>query len=212
MVGRQIAESIGFDFQRAIEASTEVLQRDRLRQLDYLFIAEQRLNLGEDFISHVGGRARHSFCVTQHGLFAAVEIRTALEGGKIFQLVVGDSRVSANGRVDIHSERAPDHLCCAHERDGFEASIDNSARRNSLVEPAGGQHYFRPMSRHESRRKNAAELLDALLESIPYAFRCFVWIDPFDSHRGSFGYSLKVRLKDSEGIQSVMSSRASGKR
>jgi hypothetical protein len=61
VAGRPYAE-------RAVEAAAHVLQRDHVRQLDDLGVAEVRAERGEQLVRNVGRRAAHADGVVQDHL------------------------------------------------------------------------------------------------------------------------------------------------
>src|SRR6516225_10422709 len=95
MIGRQRAEAVALDLQCAIEARSEILERDCLSQFDHLLIAELRADLGEHLIGNLRGCTGHSLGIAQYCFFPPIEARTRFESGQRFELLVGNARVSA---------------------------------------------------------------------------------------------------------------------
>jgi len=124
MVRRQHAQVVTLDFQRAVEARAKILQCDRSRQFDDLFCSEEGLEFFKYRVGNLRRRSGHALGVAQHRPFPTIEKPTGFEDHNLFQLLVADAGVPANGRVDIHSERTPDHLRGPHRRQDFETRLD----------------------------------------------------------------------------------------
>jgi hypothetical protein len=135
MIGWQGAEAVALDLQCAIEARAEILERDCLSQFDHLLIAELRADFGEHLIGNLRRRTGHSLGIAQQRFFPPIEARTRLEISERFELLVGDARVSARGRVNVDSERTSDHLSGAHESEGLEAAVHHGGCGNRLIQP-----------------------------------------------------------------------------
>ena len=138
MVGRQRAQAVALYLQCAIEACAEILQRDCLGQLNHLLIVELCADLGEHLVGNLSRRTGHSLGISQHRFFPPIEARARFENSQRFELLVGNARVSAYGRVDVDSKGASDHLSRAHESERLEAAVHHRGCRNRLIEPAGG--------------------------------------------------------------------------
>ena len=64
---------------------------------------------GVQFIGNVGGREGERGGKAKNDLFALVEMRTGFELRDVAQLLFGDLRFSADGRVDVNSKRTPNY-------------------------------------------------------------------------------------------------------
>ena len=135
MIGRQGAEAVALDLQRAIEASAEILERDCLRQFDHLLIVKLRADLGEHLIGNLRRRTGHSLGIAQERFFPPIEARTRFEISERFELLVGNARVSAHGRVNVDSERTSNYLSGAHESERLEATVHHGGCGNRLIQP-----------------------------------------------------------------------------
>ena len=114
MIRRQHAEAVTLDLQRAVEPGPIIFQRYRCRQFDNLLGAQQGPYFPEHCFRNVGWGTRHPFGIAQGCFFKAIEMRTPLEVRQVLQLLIGNTGVSAYGRVDIYSKRTPHHLCRTH--------------------------------------------------------------------------------------------------
>src|SRR5262245_6033228 len=123
MIRRQRAESVAFDFKRAIESRPVVLESHCRSQFNDLLGAELVTDVFEHAIRNIGWCARHRFGIAQHQSLAAIEIRAGLEVRELFQLDVRYSGFSATGRVDVHSEWTSDHLRDPSREHKFETSL-----------------------------------------------------------------------------------------
>ena len=110
MISRKLTQAIALDFERMVEAGTKVLEYDHRGQLYDLLRVERALQRIKDGIGNVDWRARHLLSVSQGCLVTFCEMAAALECAKFRELLFGESFLSADGRVDVDSERTANHL------------------------------------------------------------------------------------------------------
>src|SRR5215469_9704547 len=120
MVRGQLAESIGRYLQRAIEPRTKILERDGCGQLDERGFVEIATQLFEHLIGHFDRTAAHLIRIAQGGFFRRREKFARLVVSNRREFLEAQSRLSAAGRVDIHSERTSDELSGAQAHNSFE--------------------------------------------------------------------------------------------
>jgi hypothetical protein len=196
MIRRQSAEIVAFNLERAVEARTEILERNGRSEFHHLLIGEMLAEFSEDRIGDLGRSARHALGIAKDRFLVAIEMRARIERGERLELIVSDAGVSAHGRVDVHSERASDHLRRAYERKCFERAFDCRRCRNGGIEPRRGEEDFGAMRHHETGGEDATEDFDAFLESVLEAFGGVIGIDSFDAH----GFS-HTPVRDASGLK-----------
>jgi hypothetical protein len=104
---RYDAEALRLHVQGVVELAQEVLVRDRERQLDDLLGRVQLGEPPEELVVDVFAAERDLVCVLERELLAfVVELARAVVVD-VDQLGVVDAVVSADGRIEIRSERAP---------------------------------------------------------------------------------------------------------
>lgn len=118
MVGREFAEAVAGNLERMVEASAKVLQRDRGGEFYKLLGIEITAQLGEQLVGNFNRSLGDLLGVLKAGLFNLREVRTGGKVGEIVKLHLGNSLLSANGRADVYSEGAANHLrrADAHQR------------------------------------------------------------------------------------------------
>lgn len=118
MVGREFAQPVAGKLERVVEASAKVLQRNRGGEFYELLGIEITAQLGEQLVGNFNRSLGDLLGILKAGLFNLREVRTGGKVCEITELRFGDSLLSANGRADIYSEGAADHLCRAdaHQR------------------------------------------------------------------------------------------------
>ena len=69
------------------------------------------------------------------------------------ELFIGDALLSAHGRIDIHSERASDHLRNPDSPEELEPRFDEADSGRAIHRQEGFGN-LRPMSQHGQRKQN----------------------------------------------------------
>ena len=110
MVGREFAQPIARNLERVVEASAKVLQRNRGGEFYELLGIEVTAQLGEQLVGNFNRSLGDLLRVLKAGLFNFREMRARRKVGELEKLRLGDSVLSANGRTDIYSEGAANHL------------------------------------------------------------------------------------------------------
>ncbi len=101
------ADALRFDAEGAVEFRGAQLPADRGRQRHDSVRREVRANLVEHCIRYAV-RLRDGICVGENRFLSGAEVRAGRVRREPMQLLVGRALLSANGRVDLNSEPAPD--------------------------------------------------------------------------------------------------------
>ena len=109
------------------------------------------------FIGNFGGREGERGGKAKNDLFALVEMRTGFELRDVAQLLFGDLRFSADGRVDVNSKRAPNHQRDLELREFFQAHRNRAPGSGVEVYADGPPKVFRVESSNAHAAGNAAE-------------------------------------------------------
>lgn len=104
--GRSFREALSLNAERMVESRAVVLPRDGRRELDHLLRVKMPPQLLEQFVRNLDRSFCHCCRITQHQLLQFRKSRTCLEVN-LQKLLFGDSLLSAHGRTDINSKRAP---------------------------------------------------------------------------------------------------------
>ena len=112
---------------------------------------------GVQLIGNVGGREGERSGKAKNGLFALVEMWTGFELRDVAQLLFGDLRFSADGRVDVNSKRTPNHQCDLELGEFFQAHRNRAPGSGVEVHADGPPKVFRVESSNAHAAGNAAE-------------------------------------------------------
>ncbi len=110
MGGGQRAETVAFDFERAIEARSQIFESDRRRQLDDLAVVEVLLQLRKDLVRHLDRGLCHPLSVAQGGALSRREERVLRVFGDRSELLRAQPQFAAAGGVNVDSEGTTDKL------------------------------------------------------------------------------------------------------
>ena len=136
MVGGEFAQPIAGNLQRVVEASAKVLERNSGGQLYELLGIEVAAQLGEQLVGNFNRGLGDLLRVLKAGLFNFGEVRAFRKVGEIVKLRFGNSLLPANGRTDIYSEGAANHLRRADAHQRFKLRRHRLDAQERLVQQA----------------------------------------------------------------------------
>jgi len=157
MVGRKFAQPIAGNLERVVEASAKVLQRDRGGEFYELLGIEVAAQLGKQLVGNFNRRLGDLLGVLKAGLFDFGKVRARREVGEIAKLRLGNSLLSANGRADIYSERAANHLRRADAHQRFKLGRHRFDAQERLGQQAHRPQQLWPVGHDAKRRQLAPE-------------------------------------------------------
>jgi hypothetical protein len=122
-----LGEALGGDVVDAVETGAGIFPGDYRSEFDELALGEVLTERGVEFVGDVGGNASEIGGEAQDRFFDIVEIGAGFELTQIVELLFGDARFSAHGRVDIDSKGT------ANEHGHFELGEFFQVERNGAL-------------------------------------------------------------------------------
>jgi len=137
-----LAEARRADPERRVEP-VQVDDRQQRGELDQLPVAEVPLHPREQLVGDLDRGAHHRGRVVERGLFAFGEQAAAPVSRQGQQLFVGQARVAAYLRAQVHAELAPDHLRAFQLDQVLEPLVNAAPLPHRLLELAHAAQHLR---------------------------------------------------------------------
>jgi hypothetical protein len=152
-----LGEVVRRDGEDAVKAGASVFPRNDGGEFHEFRFGKVLAEGGVELIGNVSRGASKGNSQAEDGFFAGVEAHTGFELREVMELVFGDARVSAHGRMDVNSKRTTDHQGSFELRELFEAHGDEAGGSAVHIEAGGFAQVFGDEGADADAQRDATE-------------------------------------------------------